>query len=167
MLLNAVAPMSPTVVYRRAALEKERWNEAARLEDYDLYLRLCMLGPFAFDPQVLSAWRHHAANTSWDQMMMLDEQLKAQRAAAKRLGLSDFELEKIQTATRFRRADDFTRVGDKRQALKLMRENISGIGSLRDLSKMILRLCLPARVIDNRKQHKARRAEQRYGSIEI
>src|SRR6266850_3901647 len=49
MLLQTTAPMSPTVLYRRAALEGQRWNAAARLEDYDLYLRLSEEGEFAFD----------------------------------------------------------------------------------------------------------------------
>ena len=53
MLLQTTAPMSPTVLYRRDALEQQRWNEASKLEDYDLYLRLSAEGPFAFDPQSL------------------------------------------------------------------------------------------------------------------
>ncbi len=53
MLLQTTAPMSPTVVYRREALEQERWDETSALEDYDLYLRLSARGEFAFDPQIL------------------------------------------------------------------------------------------------------------------
>src|SRR6266513_1714712 len=37
MLLQTTAPMSPTVLYRRAALEEQRWDEESKLEDYDLY----------------------------------------------------------------------------------------------------------------------------------
>src|SRR5205085_2421651 len=37
LLEETFAPMSPTVVYRRAALERHGWNERARLEDYELY----------------------------------------------------------------------------------------------------------------------------------
>src|SRR5882672_4806783 len=54
MLLETTAPMSPTVLYRRKALEQQRWNEQSKLEDYDLYLRLNAEGEFAFDPMVLS-----------------------------------------------------------------------------------------------------------------
>jgi len=79
MLLETTAPMSPTVLYRRAALAGQRWNDAARLEDYDLYLRLSEEGEFAFDARILSAWRRHGSNVSWDQTLMLDEQLLAQR----------------------------------------------------------------------------------------
>src|SRR5579883_817500 len=46
----------PTVTYRRAALERERWDERCRLEDYDLYLRLARLGPFAFIERPLAYW---------------------------------------------------------------------------------------------------------------
>src|SRR6185503_13648205 len=81
MLLQTTAPMSPTVVYRRDALAalSQRWNEESRLEDYDLYLRLSATGDFAFDSRVLSAWRRHSSNVSWNQMLMLEEQLHAQR----------------------------------------------------------------------------------------
>src|SRR2546423_8151012 len=167
MLLNTVAPMSPTVLYRRAALEKESWNEQAKLEDYDLYLRLSTIGKFAFDPQVLSAWRLHAKNTSLDQMFMLKEQLAAQRAVAPTLGLSDQELEKLQTRTRFRRAEDFIRVGDKRTAIRLMSTNLSGAQSPRSLARMLIRLGLPMSFIRKRNAGKQRSASERFGSIEL
>src|SRR5216683_1593084 len=67
MLLETTAPMSPTVLYRRSALENERWNEESKLEDYDLYLRLSAAGEFAFDRRILAAWRRHGSNVSWDQ----------------------------------------------------------------------------------------------------
>ena len=167
MLLSAVAPMSPTVLYRRAALDKESWNEQAKLEDYDLYLRLSTIGEFAFEPQVLSAWRLHAKNTSLDQMFMLKEQLAAQRAVAPTLGLSDQELEKLQTRTRFSRAEDFIRVGDKRTAIRLMSANLSGAQSPRSLARMLIRLGVPMTFIRKRNAAKQRRASERFGSIEL
>lgn len=167
MLLNAIAPMSPTVLYRRAALEKESWNEEAKLEDYDLYLRLSTVGDFAFDPQVLSAWRLHAKNTSLDQMFMLKEQLAAQRVVAPALGLSVQELEQLQTRTRFSRAEDFIRVGDKRTALRLMSANLSGVRSPRALARMLIRLGVPMSIIRKRNAAKQRHASDRFGSIEL
>jgi len=167
MLLNTIAPMSPTVLYRRAALEKEPWNEQAKLEDYDLYLRLSTIGKFAFDPQVLSAWRLHAKNTSLDQMFMLKEHLAAQRAVAPVLGLSDQELEKLQTRTRFSRAEDFIRVGDKRTAIRLMSTNLSGARSPRSLARMLIRLGVPMSFIRKRNAGKQRRTSERFGSIEL
>jgi alpha-1,3-rhamnosyltransferase len=167
MLLNTIAPMSPTVLYRRAALEKESWNKQAKLEDYDLYLRLSTIGEFAFDPQVLSAWRLHAKNTSLDQTFMLEEHLAAQRALAPALGLSDQELERLQTRTRFRRAEDFIRVGDKRTAIRLMSANLNGARSPRSLARMLMRLGVPMSVIRKRNAAKQRSASERFGSIEL
>ena len=51
MLLWCTTPPSPTVLYRRKPLERHGWNEQAKLEDYELYLRLSAEGEFAFDPQ--------------------------------------------------------------------------------------------------------------------
>ena len=167
MLLDTIAPMSPTVLYRRTALEKEPWNEEAKLEDYDLYLRLSTIGEFAFDPQVLSAWRLHAKNSSLDQIFMLKEQLAAQRAVAATLGLSDQEVEKLQTRTRFSRAEDFIRVGDKRTAIRLMSANLSGARSPRSFARMLIRLGLPMPFIRKRNSAKQRRASERFGSIEL
>ena len=167
MLMNTIAPMSPTVLYRRAGLAKESWNEEAKLEDYDLYLRLSTIGEFAFDPQVLSAWRRHAKNTSLDQMFMLNEQLAAQRAVAATLGLSNQELAKLQTQTRFSRAEDFIRLGDKRTAMRLMCANLSGARSPRSLARMLVRLGLPMSVMGTRNQAKRRQFSEKFGSIEL
>jgi len=167
MLLKTIAPMSPTVVYRREALENNRWDETAQLEDYDLYLRLSEAGEFAFDPRVLSAWRRHDANVRWDQSLMLEEQLKAQRAAALRLGFTNQEVEQLQSSTRFSRAEDFLRLGQRSQALKLIRQNLQGARSSRASAKMLLRLLIPNSFMRGRARAKQRRAHERYGTIEI
>lgn len=167
MLLQTTAPMSPTVLYRRAALETQRWNEAAKLEDYDLYLRLSAAGEFAFDPQILSAWRRHNSNVSWDQALMLEEQLQAQREAALRFGLSEEQVERLQTATRFSRAEDFLRVGQKAQALGLMVHNPKGLRSPGAAARMLLRLMIPNSFMRGRARVRQRKAHERYGSIRI
>ncbi len=167
MLLQTTAPMSPTVVYRREALEQERWDEASALEDYDLYLRLSAKGDFAFDPQILSAWRRHKSNVSWDQTLMLEAQLKAQRAAALRLGFTDEQIQKLQRATKFKRAEDFMRVGQKSQALSLIWENLAGANSASASGKMLLRLLIPNSFMRGRNRVRQRRAHERYGEIKI
>lgn len=166
MLLQTTAPMSSTVLYRRGALEQERWNEQSNLEDYDLYLRLSAKGPFAFDPRVLSAWRRHGANVSWDQNLMLKEQLQAQRAAALRFGQTEEQVAKLQRATRFSRAEDFLRVGEKSQALSLMMHNLRGANSPRTTARMLLRLLIPTSFMRGRARVRQRKAHERYGSIE-
>lgn len=161
MLLRAVAPMSPTVLYRREALARRGWNEAARLEDYDLYLRLSTDGEFAFDSRVLSAWRRHGGNASWNQRMMLEEHLAAQRRILPAQGMSRGEIERLQSQIKFSRAEDFLRIGEKRAALGLMRRNLGGVTSARSVARMILRLLTPHRLVRWRSR---RRAARRYGS---
>ncbi len=165
MLLETTAPMSPTVLYRREALRQQRWNQASQLEDYDLYLKLSETGEFAFDPRVLSAWRRHGMNISWDQMMMLEEQLRAQRQAALRFGFSSEEVERLQTVTRFRRAEDFLRVGQKSQAWRLMTQNSKGMSSPTSTARMLLRLLIPNSFMRGRARIRQRRAHERYGNL--
>jgi glycosyltransferase involved in cell wall biosynthesis len=165
MLLQTIAPMSPTVLYRRDALEQQRWNEESRLEDYDLYLRLSAEGPFAFDPQILSAWRRHSSNVSWDQALMLEEQLQAQCKAALRFGLTDMQIEDLQRATRFSRAEDFLRVGQKSQALRLIMHNLRGVNSPRTTARMLLRLLIPNPIMRWRALVRQRKSHERYGTL--
>ena len=167
MLLQTIAPMSPTVVYRREVLARHGWNEDARLEDYDLYLRLSLEGEFAFDPRVLAAWRRHGRNTSRDQRMMLEEQLKAQRSFLKNEGASDAEIERLHRRIRFERAEDFLRLGDKAGALRLMLQNAGGAASARSLARKILRLVVPYGVERRRMKNRQRRASERYGTIKV
>jgi alpha-1,3-rhamnosyltransferase len=166
MLMQTVAPMSPTVLYRREALARHGWNEDARLEDYELYLRLSLEGDFAFDPRPLAAWRRHRRNTSRDQRMMLEEQLKALRPFLKNEGADDAEIERLQRRVRFERAEDFLRLGDKRGALRLMLENAAGAASARSLARKLLRLLVPYGVERRRVRNRQRRASARYGKIE-
>jgi len=167
MLLQTTAPMSPTVVYRRESLERQRWDEASALEDYDLYLRLSAEGQFAFDPQILSAWRRHGSNVSWDQTLMLNEQLKAQRMAALRFGFSDEQVERLQTATRFSRAEDFLRVGRKSEALSLIVRNLRGANSPGTTARTLMRLLIPNSFMQRRARQKQQKAHERYGRIDV
>jgi alpha-1,3-rhamnosyltransferase len=166
MLLQTTAPMSPTVLYRRKALEHERWNEESRLEDYDLYLRLSAAGEFAFDPRILSAWRRHGSNVSWNQSLMLEEQLQAQRQSALRFGLTDEQIQALQRATRFNRSEDFLRVGRKSAALGLMLHNWRGASSPRTTARMLLRLLLPTSIMRRHARARQRKAFERFGKID-
>jgi len=167
MLLQTTAPMSPTVLYRRSPLAQEGWNEDSKLEDYDLYLRLSTAGEFAFDPRMLSAWRRHDVNVSWDQTLMLEEQLRAQREAALRFGFTDHEIEELQRTTRFNRAADFLRVGQKAQALSLLRHNWRGANSASATAKILGRLLIPNSFMRGRARVRQRRAYERYGTIAV
>lgn len=162
LLAETYAPMSPTVVYRRAQLERHGWNERARLEDYELYLRLSAEGEFAFDPRVLSAWRRHGTNTSRDFVWMIEARLEAQRNAASHLKLGDDELEHFQRVLRFAGAEDLLRLGDKRSALKFLRRGLGGATSTKALARVLLRLAAPYSFFEWRRRRTQARAARRY-----
>ena len=167
MLLKRIAPASPSVVYRRdALLARHGWNEAAQLEDYDLYLRLSAEGDFAFDPQILAAWRKHTSNTSHDLALMLRESLASQRQLAPLLNIGADELAAMHATLRWRYAEDFMRRGSKAEAVKLMSRNLRGASSLSAVARMLLRLPVPQSVVRWRRQAVQERAHQRYGSIQ-
>jgi alpha-1,3-rhamnosyltransferase len=165
LLEETYAPMSPTVVYRRACLERHGWNERARLEDYELYLRLSVEGEFAFDPRVLSAWRRHGSNTSRDFVWMIEARLEAQRNASAHLGLSSAELTRYQRALNFAGAEDLLRLGDKRAALKFLRGSLRGAPSTTALARVALRLLAPHSFFERRKRHRQANAARRYGKL--
>ena len=165
LLAETYAPMNPTVLYRRAPLERHGWNERARLEDYELYLRLSAEGEFAFDSRVLSAWRRHGANTSRDFVWMIEARLEAQRNAAQHLGLNEKELGRYQRALNFAGAEDLLRLGDKRAALGFLRRGLSGAPNVRSLARVALRLVTPYTLVERRRLHRQMNALSRYGKI--
>jgi alpha-1,3-rhamnosyltransferase len=167
MLLETLAPLSPTVVYRRAVLAEPVWDEAARLEDYELYLRLSAEGEFAFDPRVLSAWRQHGYNTSSNLSLMLDEKLAAQRRVAAQLNLNATELREFQSLARFRSAQEFMRRGEKLTALELAKGNLRGARNFAEVSKLLAKLFLPHRWLRRRRARAEAQAGERYGSLAI
>jgi alpha-1,3-rhamnosyltransferase len=165
MLLTTLAPLSPTVVYRRDALPEKPWNEASKLEDYELYLRLSAEGEFAFDPRVLSAWRQHDSNVSQRLQLMLDERLAAQQRVAPELGLSQMELGRFQSLACFRSAQEFMRQGHKLTSLQLFLTNLRGVPSVPDAARLAAGLVIPRRFLRQRKQRLSQRARARYGSL--
>ncbi|HEX3560922.1 MAG TPA: glycosyltransferase family 2 protein [Pyrinomonadaceae bacterium] len=167
LLEQTIAPMSPTVLYRRAPLERRGWNERARLEDYELYLRLSAEGEFAFDPRVLSAWRRHTSNTSRDFVWMIEARLEAQANIAAELGLSAEELRRYQRALDFAGAEDLLRLGDKAQALRFLRRGLRGAPSTGALARVFLRLVAPYSLTRWRKRRTRERAARRYGALRV
>ena len=165
LLEETYAPMSPTVVHRRAAVGRHGWNERARLEDYELYLKLSADGEFAFDPRVLSAWRRHGTNTSGDFAWMIEARLEAQRNASAYLKLSPEQLERYQRALNFAGAEDLLRLGDKRAALKYLRRGLSAAPNASALARVALRLLTPYSLVRRRKRLKQTSAANRYGNL--
>ncbi|MER3430550.1 MAG: hypothetical protein C4324_05810 [Blastocatellia bacterium] len=148
MLLAGIAPVSSTVVYRRSAVEAVKWNESARLEDYEMYLKLMTRGEFAFDPAVLSVWRHHRYNTSSDRILMLRELLAAQERNRDCLGVSTEELRQIATRTKFRYARMELQYGQKMSAIHLAKESWRGAESAAQLVRFCLRLFVPMSAVN-------------------
>lgn len=167
LLVKNVAPMSPTVVYNRAALEHHGWNERARLEDYELYLRLSAEGDFVFDARVLSAWRQHGSNTSHDTAWMLEARLAAQQEAAAHLNLSADQLRLSQNALRFAGAEDLLRLGQKAEALKFLRQGWQGAPSRIAMARVLLRLLEPYSLMSWRRRHKQGCSAQRYRALSL
>ncbi|MBS1795769.1 MAG: glycosyltransferase [Acidobacteria bacterium] len=147
MLLNGVSPVSSTIFYRRSALEKVAWNENSRLEDYEMYVRLATLGDFAFDPRVLSVWRHHSYNTSKDLLLMHREVIAAQNRNIDFLNVGREELEKFQSRITFRNARVFLQNGDKKEALTLGKESWRNVSSVKEAGKSLIQLMLPKSVL--------------------
>ncbi len=167
MLLTTLAPLSPTIVYRRTALPERPWNEAARLEDYELYLRLSGAGEFAFDARVLSAWRQHDYNASQNLTMMLAERLTAQQRAAASLNLGALELARYQALARFRSAQEFMRQGRKLTALQLLLPNLRAAPSVTEAARLLAGLIMPQTILRRRKQRRRQQAGARYGLLPL
>ena len=167
MLLTTLAPLSPTVVYRRSAVERYGWNESSALEDYELYLRLSVDGEFAFDPRILSAWRQHDANASANTAMMFQEKLAAQHHVGQTMNLSEKELQHYELLATFRSAQAFMRQGEKKRALELMRGSWRAAASNGELTRMVAGLLTPSSLLASRRAQRRKQAHARYGSVEV
>jgi hypothetical protein len=161
-LLEGVVPVTSGVVFRRSALEGLRWNEDARLEDYEVYLRLSRRGPFARGDDVLACWRKHTYNTSNEFAVMLEEWLAAQERAAPEIGLSPSELRKAQDRLELLAAAIFLRLGEKRAAMRLFRRAWRSAGGAGELFDLVGRMALPRSVLTGLAERRRRRRADKY-----
>jgi alpha-1,3-rhamnosyltransferase len=167
MLLVPFLPQSSTVLYRREAVERYGWNEKARLEDYELFLRLSADGEFALVPRVLSGWRHHGSNTSRNAAFMMNEFLAAQWQVADSLGISARELQVSQSAIKFNSGGEFLLAGQRGKAMLLTLQNLRGASSSGAVARRVLRLLLPLSVLRWRDRRIRQTNSIQYGSIRI
>lgn len=165
MLLKGFAPISSTVFYRRALLENVRWNEKAKLEDYEMYLKLARLGDFAFDPQTLAAWRYHDYNTSRDKSFLLDEVIEAQNRNREVFDISSSELSEVQAKVKFNYARQLLQFGEKKKAWKLASESRRGANSTGELLKFYARMLIPMFVVNAKRRLKKHNNLQRFEKI--
>lgn len=167
MLVNGVSPVSSTVMYRRDLLTRSPWNEKAKLEDYEMYVRLMPLGEFAFDPQPLSAWRHHSYNTSGDLMLMHTETIAAQERNKELFRIDAERLLEAQRRSRFRYARVLLQNGRKREALSMFRQSWRSAASLADLAKPAIQLLMPTSFLKFYQRQKRKRQTRSYVDVKI
>jgi alpha-1,3-rhamnosyltransferase len=165
LLLRGVVFSSPGVLYRRHALEQLRWNEDARLEDYEMYLKLSGVGEFARNPRILCAWRRHGVNASANLPSMFPELLEAQTRVAPDLGIPSDALHRTQKQMKFAAAANFVRHGFRREAAELFMENLTGATSISQIVSTAFRLAVPGSLFQWNRRRKHDRAVQRLGSI--
>jgi len=165
-LLRGIVFASSSVVYRRPALAKHRWNENSILEDYEMYLKLCADGEFALDARILSAWRQHGWNASGDYSAMFEEWLAAQNRLADQLKISRPELDRIQSELKFKSILDYIRRGEKRTAARLLRENFGGAQSPAEIAKTLFRLSIPQKIFQWNRRRKRSNAARKYGKLQ-
>lgn len=166
LLLLGTIFSSPGVLYRRSALAKHRWNEDARLEDYEMYLKLSGEGEFARNTKVLCGWRQHGDNASRDLPLMHREMIAAQDRLAPGLGISRPELDRIQTQMKFLAAENFVRHGFRREAARLFAENLRGAPSVSQIVRTAVRLAVPQTLFQWNRRRKRQNAAQRFGKLE-
>jgi len=167
MLLNGVSPVSSSVFYRREPLTRSPWNENAKLEDYELYVRLMAFGEFAFDRQVLSAWRHHSYNTSRNLMLMQTEVIAAQNRNAGNFGVERRELAQAQSRSKLRYARELLQNGRKREGLKLFKESWRAADSTASLGKPLAQLMLPERFLQFYQRKKREKQLRQYADLKL
>jgi len=148
MLIKQHFPRAMTVLYRKAALEIQKWNPEVIVEDYELFLRLCLLGEFAFDPEALSAYRIHATNMSKQTELIINGKIQALRLNAKNLGFNSKELEEIITKVNWESADFCLNSKQRVKAIKLTLQNSHVKIPITSKLKQYLKLLLPNAALD-------------------
>jgi alpha-1,3-rhamnosyltransferase len=167
MLLYPIIPTSASIVYRSEILKKYQWNKDAKLEDYELYLRLAAKYEFALGESNLSAWRMHDYNTSSDFPVMFDEWIAAQKSLAAEIGLSDEQLARLHAKLKFRTVKDFIRRGEKGLAWNFFKSNLNGAESNVEIGKTFLRFLVPQSVFNFSRKLKTNKTIATAGKLEI
>jgi alpha-1,3-rhamnosyltransferase len=166
MLMRVTAPISSTVFYRRSALEGLEWNVHSRLEDFEMYLKLMPRGQFAFDPQILSAWRRHGNNTSHDRSMMAAEVVGALERNRDNIGFDGTRLEQIKAAAVFGYARQQLQFGHKAAAARLAVKSWRGASSPAAIARFAARMLIPMALIEKKRRGRAERFAARFGRLD-
>jgi alpha-1,3-rhamnosyltransferase len=152
-LLYGFAPTSSAILYRKRFLLEQRWNPDIKLEDYDLFLRLCMSGDFVFDDRVDAAWRLHETNTSSDYEFMIAETVAAIERNADVLGLSDEEVRRITISRKIGMIDKYLTDHKRAQAFRLFFKHLGGFPGKTVLVKKAIKILTPTSITALRTRH--------------
>jgi alpha-1,3-rhamnosyltransferase len=152
MLLTRYPPSSPTVVYRKSALNIHKWNPKSFVEDYEISLRLSTLGDFAFESTILSAKRVHKNNMSNNTLALQQGVSAAMESNAELLRITKDEQKLIRDNIRWSSIEPFLLSGNRVQAFKQAMLCINSNHSLSDKTKMFLKLFLPYSFIKFRRK---------------
>ena len=166
LLMQGVVFSSPGVLYRRSALENQEWNEASRLEDYEMYLRLAAYGDFARNTQALCGWRQHGENASSRLPVMFGEMVATQTRLAPEFGVDADELDWMQKQMKFAAVENFVRHGFRSEGVRLFFDNIGGANSVTQIAKTAFRLAVPQSLFQWNRRQKRAAAAKRLGKID-
>jgi len=166
LLMQGVVFSSPGVLYRRSALENQEWNEASRLEDYEMYLRLAAYGDFARSTQALCGWRQHGENASSRLPVMFGEMVATQARLAPEFGVGADELGWMQKQMKFAAVENFVRHGFRAEGVRLFFDNIGGANSVTQIAKTAFRLAVPQSLFQWNRRQKQAAAGKRLGKID-
>ena len=165
LLMQGVVFSSPGVLYRRSALENQEWNEASRLEDYEMYLRLAADNDFARNKKILCGWRQHGSNASSRLPTMFDEMIATQARLAPGFGVDENEFARMQKQMKFAAVENFVRHGFRREGVRLFFDNIGGAESPVHVAKTALRLAVPQKLFRWNRRRRQRAAGARFGKV--
>ena len=166
LLMQGVVFSSPGVLYRRKALKKHQWNEASRLEDYEMYLRLAVDNDFARNQKILCGWRQHGSNASSRLPVMFGEMVATQERLAPEFGVDRAELDTMQKRMKFAAVENFVRHGFRREGVRLFFENLGGAESAGHVAKTAFRLGVPQSLFQWNRRRKRGVAAERLGKID-
>ena len=156
MLRGVVGIMSPTPLFRASVLREVRWNEQAKLEDFDLYLNLALHGPFAFVDAPLASWRFHETNTSSGWAFMVRERIATVERIAVKPGPTEAEVENLRERIPFEEAGALLASGHRLGAAWESLKHWRGANGAREWVKRALRLAAPEVLLRARRRWVAR-----------
>ncbi len=165
MLYTANACPNPSVIYKRDSLKDHRWNENSSVEDFEMYLKLSTIGEFAFDKNVLCAYRIHDSNMSHDYPRQFRQVIEALERCREMLDLSEADLEKIKKRIKIGSVDQFIRTNNRRIAFKYLRENADVAESKSQVAKLLFRLMIPSKLFQWNRKRKKESAINKYGKL--